>query len=88
MTPARLHQRAVRLDALREALETEHGLRCLAAEIGVPPDVLRSEAIALQAQYADRRIATVEAKIAFVADELGLPIAELRRAIEETVARC
>jgi hypothetical protein len=88
MRSARIHQRAIRLNDLRKATEMERSLHCLAARLDVSPEALRGETVALQKQCADRGIATIEGKLAFVAAELDMPIDELRSAVEEAIGQC
>ena len=88
MRSSRIRQRAIRLTAIREAVELERWLGCLAARLGVSSEALRAEAVALHVDFADRGITTKAGKIAFVAEELGMPIAELRNAVEEAMNQC
>jgi hypothetical protein len=88
MTAARMIRRAMRLEAQAEARTTERRLRCLAAELGIASETLRTEAIDLLERFGEAGVATLNGKVAFVADELAMPIEDLRRAVDQTVACC
>jgi hypothetical protein len=88
MRSARIQQRAVRLEEQCAMWETERCLQCLAAEMELDPETLRGEAIALVARFAAAGVVTTEAKLALVAEEVAMPIEELRREVDEAVAHC
>lgn len=85
MKPACVRQRAGRLEEQRATRETE---RCVAAEFGIEPEVLRGEAIALVERFAEAGVTGFAEKVARVAEDLAMPVEELRREVDEAAARC
>jgi hypothetical protein len=88
MTSARLFHRAARLVQFRQTLESERCLQRLASEMGINPELLRAEAMALHERFVAAGCISIEEKTAFVADELGVSPDALRRSVELAVACC
>ena len=82
-----MRERAGRLEEQRASRETERCLRFLAAEMELDSEALRAEAMALVERFAAAGVTTIAAKLALVAEELAMPIEDVRREIDEMVAR-
>lgn len=83
-----VQRRMSRLEEQRALRETERCLWCLADDMELDPELLRSEAMALVERFAEAGVTVFVEKLALVAEELALPIEELRREVEQAMACC
>ena len=68
--------------------DTGRTLGRIAATLGIAPELLRTETIALQRRFTDAGVVSEAGQIALVASELNMSSEELKQEIAQVLAAC